>query len=244
MKLQGKTILLTGAAGGVGRATAMLLAGKGANLVLADIRSEPLREMAAQIGDRALPIAADVSCAQDVRNMVDAAMAQFGRVDVLVNNAGGSANLLGKISTFLDSEEATWDFVFALNLKGTFLCTHAVLEQMVRRRAGKIINIASIAGVCGLEERVDYSAAKAGVIGMTRALAMEVGEYNIQVNCISPGLILHSGICKTEGTYLRRSGDAAEVASLIAFLASEEADYITGQNYVIDGGRCLGPKQK
>ena len=244
MQLQGKTILLTGAAGGVGRATALRLAKEGANLALADIRGDELRKIATQIGKTALPLEADVSRTQDVQRMVNETVGRFGCVDVLVNNAGGSANLLGKITTFIDSEESTWDFVFGLNLKGTFLCAHAVLGQMIQRRSGKIINIASIAGVCGLEERVDYSAAKAGVIGMTRALAMEVGRYNIQVNCISPGMINSWGISPPGKTYLGHGGDPAEVASLIAFLASEEADYITGQNYVIDGGRCLGPKEK
>ena len=115
---------------------------------------------------------------------------------------------------------------------------------MMERRSGKIINVASVAGVCGLEEMVDYSAAKSGIIGMTRALAMEVGRYNINVNCVSPGTVSSWSQIPPEATYLGRGGKPEEIANLIAFLASHEADYITGANYLIDGGRTLGPKAK
>ena len=247
MRFDGQCAIITGAGGGVGRATAMRLAREGARVVLADVNLpgalEVQREIQAEGGD-ALAVEADVRLADFVKAMVETARAHFGPVDILVNNAGGSARLIGKKSWFWESEESTWDWTFGVNLKGPFLCARAVICQMMERRSGKIINVASVAGVCGLEEMVDYSAAKSGIIGMTRALAMEVGRYNINVNCVSPGTVSSWSQIPPEATYLGRGGKPEEIANLIAFLASHEADYITGANYLIDGGRTLGPKAK
>lgn len=247
MRFEGQCAIITGAGGGVGRATAMRLAREGARVVLADVNLpgalEVQREIQAEGGD-ALAVEADVRLADSVNAMVETARAHFGPVDILVNNAGGSARLIGKKSWFWESEESTWDWTFGVNLKGPFLCARAVICQMMERRSGKIINVASVAGVCGLEEMVDYSAAKSGIIGMTRALAMEVGRYNINVNCVSPGTVSSWSQIPPEATYLGRGGKPEEIANLIAFLASHEADYITGANYLIDGGRTLGPKAK
>ena len=247
MRFAGQCAIITGAGGGVGRATAMRLAREGARVVLADVNLpgalEVQREIQAEGGD-ALAVEADVRLADSVNAMVETARAHFGPVDILVNNAGGSARLIGKKSWFWESEESTWDWTFGVNLKGPFLCARAVICQMMERRSGKIINVASVAGVCGLEEMVDYSAAKSGIIGMTRALAMEVGRYNINVNCVSPGTVSSWSQIPPEATYLGRGGKPEEIANLIAFLASHEADYITGANYLIDGGRTLGPKAK
>ncbi|MDD6883710.1 MAG: SDR family oxidoreductase [Eubacteriales bacterium] len=247
MRFDGQCAIITGAGGGVGRATAMRLAREGARVVLADVNLpgalEVQREIQAEGGD-ALAVEADVRLADSVNAMVETARAHFGPVDILVNNAGGSARLIGKKSWFWESEESTWDWTFGVNLKGPFLCARAVICQMMERRSGKIINVASVAGVCGLEEMVDYSAAKSGIIGMTRALAMEVGRYNINVNCVSPGTVSSWSQIPPEATYLGRGGKPEEIANLIAFLASHEADYITGANYLIDGGRTLGPKAK
>lgn len=174
--------------------------------------------------------------------MVGAVLARFGKIDILVNNAGGSAALLGKTSAFRDMPEEVWKWVVDLNLHGTMICTQSVLNHMIERKYGRIINFGSIAGVCGLPNWAAYSAAKGAIIALTKTLAMEVGEYGINVNCISPGAILsRPGGDWSRGTWLRRGGEPAEVAALAAFLASDEAGYITGVNYLIDGGRTLGP---
>jgi NAD(P)-dependent dehydrogenase (short-subunit alcohol dehydrogenase family) len=245
MKLQEKTAIVTGAAGNIGRATALLLAAEGANVVVSDINGAKAANVTAEIvraGGRALTSVVDVRDSGQVRVMVQETIDTYGRVDILVNNAGGSGNLIGKITPFCDSEESTWDFVLDLNLKGTFICTRAVLDFMIRQKSGKIINMGSVAGVNGLMTRVDYSAAKGGIIAFTKALAMEVGPYQINVNCVSPGVITNNPTQFSDGTYLGRSGKPDEVAKLIFFLASADSDFITGQNYAIDGGRTLGVK--
>ena len=247
MRFKDRCAVITGAAGGVGRATALRMAREGACVVLADINAEKAEAVAAEIvagGGRAIAVQTDVQRGESVEGMIERAHQSFGGVDILVNNAGGSARVIGKKTWFWESEESTWDWTFGVNLKGPFLCARAVINEMIERRRGKIVNIASVSGVCGLEEMVDYSAAKSGVIGMTRALAMEVGRYNVNVNCISPGTIDSWTVAPPQATYLGRGGKPEEVANLICFLASEEADYITGVNYLIDGGRVLGPKAK
>ena len=160
----------------------------------------------------------------------------------MVNNAGGSAALLKKLTRFVDAEPETLDFVIDTNLKGAMYCTQAVLPSMIEKRYGKIINISSIAALCGLYDRVDYAAAKAALIGMTKALAMEVGEYNICVNCISPGAIERGGVKREHMTFLGENGHSGtpqDIADTVLFLA--EQDFITGQNIVVDGGSTLGP---
>lgn len=245
MKLQNKTAIVTGAAGRIGRLISLRLASEGASVVVCDINGDKAQAVTAEIiavGGQAMTAIADVRDSKQVNDMVAAALEKFGRIDILVNNAGGSGNLLGKISHFCESEESTWDFVLSLNLKGTLICTRAVINHMIEQRSGKIINMGSVAGVNGLMTRVDYSAAKGGIISFTKALAMEVGPYQINVNCVSPGLISESVNNSSSGTYLGRTGRPEEVAELILFLASSDSDFITGQNYAVDGGRTLGVK--
>ncbi|NLB45741.1 MAG: SDR family oxidoreductase, partial [Clostridiaceae bacterium] len=195
MKLQGKTAIVTGAAGNIGRATALLLAAEGATVIVSDINDEKAAAVTAEIiqaGGQALTCITDVRDSKQVISMVQTTLDKYNGVDILVNNAGGSGNLIGKITQFCDSEESTWDFVLDLNLKGTFICTRAVLDTMIKQKSGKIINLGSVAGVNGLMTRVDYSAAKGGIIAFTKALAMELGPYQINVNCVSPGAIPHN----------------------------------------------------
>lgn len=247
MRFENQCAVITGGAGGVGRATAIRMALEGASVVIADSNYEKAVATAAEIaglGGTAIAVLTDVRSGDSVNCMIKEAHKVFGKVDILVNNAGGSARVIGKKTWFWEADESTWDWTFGVNLKGQFLCARAVIKEMIERRKGKIVNVASVSGVCGLEEMVDYSAAKSGVIGMTRALAMEVGRFNVNVNCISPGAIDSWTVAPPQATYLGRGGKPEEVANLICFLASSEADYITGANYLIDGGRVLGPKAK
>jgi len=247
MRFAGKTALVTGAAGGIGRAIATALAREGANVVVMDVREQGADEVAQAItesGGTAWAAAADIRDSARVREAVAEATDRLGAIDILVNNAGGPADWIGggevKRTRFADATEETWRLVLDVNLLGPMIVTQAVVGGMIARRRGKIVSIASVAGVNGLPEMVDYSAAKGGVIAMTKALAIELGEHNIQVNCVSPGSIAtHGG---GPPTLLRRVGQPEEVACLVLFLASEAADFITGQNYVIDGGRTLSTR--
>ena len=246
MKMQDKVVMITGAGGCIGRATAKAMAREGAKLILCDLTREALSPILDQV--RALGAEA-ITCAFDVRShegAVEAArsgLARFGRIDALVAVAGGSAALINKLSTFVDSDPETWDFVMGINVQGSFNCVHAVLPHMIERQQGRIILFGSIAGVGGLAGRADYSAAKGALSSFTRALAMEVGAYNITVNCVSPGAIHRDGVPIEGMTYMGPWGESAgpePVAAMCLFLASQDGWFITGQNYQVDGGRTLG----
>jgi len=192
--------------------------------------------------DHLLPVPVHPDVAEKVLpDGVCQSLVDHGQVDILVNNAGGAVDWLGggtmKRTLFVDSTEEAWNLVVSVNLLGPMIVCRAVLGNMIKRHRGKIINVASVAGVNGLAGLVDYSAAKGGVIALTRGLALELGEHNINVNAVSPGSIdTHPG---TPATFLRRPGQPEDVANLVLFLASEESDFITGQNYIIDGGRTI-----
>lgn len=242
---KGKTVMVTGAGKNIGREIALDFAKMGANVIVCDCNreyAESTAEEVAQAGSAALTAVCDVRNRAEVFEYADKAVKKFGTVDILVNNAGGSAALLNKLTKFADAEEDTLNFVIDTNVKGTFNCTQAVLRPMIEQKSGKIINMSSISAVCGLYDRVDYSAAKAAVIGMTKALAMEVGQYNICVNCISPGAIARDGARLSHMTFLGEDGHGGtpkDISSAVLFLASQ--DFITGQNFIVDGGRTLGP---
>jgi NAD(P)-dependent dehydrogenase (short-subunit alcohol dehydrogenase family) len=252
MELENKVAIVTGAAGGIGRAIAIRLAKEGAALSVNDISLESLNKVADEIKAmrcRVIAVKADVTSSQEVKQMVKTTLDEFGGIDVLVNVAGGAARGKGR-GYFHEVPEEFWSSVIDLNLKGTLMCCHAVIEHMIQRRRGKIINIASIAGMIGSSNRMaDYSAAKAGVIGFTKALAKELGSYGINVNSVSPGPIATPRFFTLEeeakkmlenATYLKRLGKPEEVANVVLFLASDEASYVTGQNYAVCGGRSLG----
>ena len=244
-KFQGKTIIVTGAGKNIGKQIAIDFASEGANVVVCDYNAEYANQTVAEIesmGCCAMAVVCDVRDREKVFECVDTAVTKFGKIDVLVNNAGGSAALLNKLSKFVDAEPETLDFVIDTNVKGAMNFTQAILKPMIKQKSGKIINMSSIAAVCGLKERVDYSAAKAALIGMTKTLAMEVGEYNICVNCVSPGAIGRDGEQLERMTFLGengRSGSPKDISDMVLFLASQ--DFITGQNFIVDGGRTLGP---
>jgi NAD(P)-dependent dehydrogenase (short-subunit alcohol dehydrogenase family) len=241
--LEGKVAVITGAGGGIGKATAMLFAEEGAKVTIIDVNEEGLRTTQKEIeasGGSALSFRADIRDAKLIVEIVEKTIVTFHGLDILANVAGIWGHHTGKWTEFIDSDEETWDQILQVNLKGTFICTHAVLRHMAKQGRGKIINLGSVAGVSGLPKMVDYSASKGAIISFTKALAIEVGKYNIQVNCVSPGSIHTHG--NDPPTLLGRAGTPEEAAQLILFLASGNADFITGQNYIIDGGRTLSTR--
>ena len=242
-----KVAMITGATSGIGEATAKLFAQTGDyDLIIAGRRADRLKALKKELkeayGTKVHVMSFDVRDYQRGLAALDSMPEEYRRIDILVNNAGGSAGLFGRLSRFRDAGEEVWSRVLDLNLHGTLRCIRAVLNPMIERRYGRIVSIASIAAAVGILDRVDYSAAKGGIVSLTKALAMEVGGYGVTVNSVSPGAIARRPTDSIPGgIYVGRMGTPEEVASLVAFLASEEAAFITGCDYIIDGGRVLGP---
>jgi 3-oxoacyl-[acyl-carrier protein] reductase len=250
MKLANRVALVTGASGGIGRGIALRLAEDGAQVIIHfhrnHMEAEKLSQEIADLGRENLICQADVTKGVEVQAMVEKALARFGRIDILVNNAGGSAR--DKASLFHLSAEDTWDWVIGLNLKSTLLCTRAVIESMIKAKEGKIINVSSAAGLTGEAGLADYSAAKAAVIGFTKALAKEVGRFGIRVHCIAPALIETPALLRNpkevieniqKNILVGRLGKPKEVGNLVSFLASDEANYMTGGVHLISGGSYI-----
>ncbi len=250
MNLQNKTAIVTGAGSGIGKATAFRLAREGANVVALDIHAETAAATVDEIirnGGSAMAAQADIRDSARIQAIVADVLGRYGRIDILINNAGGPAGFFKgmKSTRFIESTEDVWRMIIDINLMGTLIVTRAVLDTMIEKRQGKIVNIGSVAGVNGLANMADYSAAKGGVIAFTKTLAIELGEYHINVNCVSPGSVgkyIDGELTGGPPTFLGRPGKPEEFANLITFLASDEADFITGQNYIIDGGRVLSTK--
>ena len=245
MKFAGKTAIVTGAASGLGKATAELFARNGAKLAIVDINREPLLKVGDSIrnaGGEALVLTVDVSKNDQVQSAVADTLAEFGHVDILVNNAGAGWSGSG-VGMFKDLSPEDWEWILDLNIKGTMYFTQAVANHMVERKYGKIVNVASVAATGGIPRLAVYSASKGAIVVFTKSIAMELGQYGINVNCISPGLITtENPPPATDGNFLGRKGTADEMALLIEFLASDDASFITGVDYLIDGGRALGMK--
>jgi 3-oxoacyl-[acyl-carrier protein] reductase len=246
-KLDGKIAIVTGGARGIGGHIATAFAAEGADVVIADVldadTAAPVLSSIAESGRRHLLVRTDVSDEQQVRAMVDAALAEFGRVDILVNDAG-----IFTQSNFVDLDVAEWDRVISVNLRGVFLCTRFVLPGMLERKSGKIINIASQLGQIGGIEMVHYSASKAGVIGLTKALAREVSAQGVHVNAIAPGPILTDMMAEETDEWaarklaelpMERFGEPHEVAPTAVFLASDDSSYYVGQTLCPNGGDVM-----
>ncbi|EKN63845.1 3-oxoacyl-[acyl-carrier-protein] reductase [Schinkia azotoformans] len=245
--LTGKVALVTGASRGIGREIAIELAEAGAKVAVNYSGSEAkANEVVDQIkaaGGEAFAIQANVSNTESVEAMVKEVISQFGALDILVNNAG-----ITRDNLLMRMKEEEWDAVINTNLKGVFICTKAVTRQMMKQRKGRIINIASIVGVCGNPGQANYVAAKAGVIGLTKTTAKELASRNITVNAIAPGFIttdmtdeLPEDI-KNEMLKqipLAQFGSPSDIANVVRFLAADESSYITGQTIHVDGGMVM-----
>jgi 3-oxoacyl-[acyl-carrier protein] reductase len=244
--IAGKTALITGAARGIGFAIANRLADQGANIVISDILSDQAKEASESIaakGVKSIALAGDISKAEDVEKLFAAAQDQFGGVDILVNNAG-----ITRDNLIMRMDEKAWDQVISVNLKGAFLCTKAASRGMMKKRAGRIINMASIVGIIGNVGQANYSASKAGLIALTKSSAKEFGSRGVTVNAVAPGYIA-TNMTETlpqevkdgflNNTPLKRPGTPEDIAGVVAFLASDDAAFITGQVIHIDGGLVM-----
>ena len=247
MRLKDKVAIVTGAGSGMGRAIGQAFVREGARVAVADINLEAAQATAALLesaGGAAIAVRVDVTRKAETLAMAQATLARFGRIDVLVNNAGARC-----LKGFLEHTEEDWHRMIDINLTGHFLCSQAVVPTMLAHGKGKIINLASIAAHTGRPDRVAYCAAKAGVMGLTRAMAMDLRGKNICVTAISPGSIAtpmnQAAATSTEvdwgrETVIGRWGTAEDVAHAAVFLASNESDYITGSEIAVEGGWLIG----
>ncbi len=243
MELKGKVALVTGAAQGIGKAVTLLLVRHGADVIVADINMEKAEETAREVqslGQQAMAVKLDVTRLQEVEATVEAALQRFGKIDILINNAG-----IARDKLILRMTEEDWDAVLAVNLKGTFNCTKAVIKHMSKQRSGKIVNIASVVGEMGNPGQANYAASKAGVIGFTKTIAREFAQRGINVNAIAPGYIqtpMTDALPEKAKEELKRMipmerlGQPEDVARAVLFLVSEASGYITGNVLKVNGG--------
>jgi 3-oxoacyl-[acyl-carrier protein] reductase len=243
MRLKGKKAIVTGAGQGIGRSIALKMAQEGADVVIAERSPDTGAQTAGEIktlGKKAIFVAVDVADQRAVLTMVSQVLDAWKRIDILVNNAG-----FDRGATLLKVKEEDWDAVLSVHLKGTLNCIQAVAPHMIENRYGKIVNISSIYGKSGGIAAISYSAAKAGVLGLTKSVARELGRYQINVNAVVPGLTLTPTIAKMPEKYkklildhtpLGRIGQPDEVANVVVFLASDEASFMTGAAVDVSGG--------
>jgi NAD(P)-dependent dehydrogenase (short-subunit alcohol dehydrogenase family) len=251
-RLEGRVAIVTGGGHGIGKAYAARLAREGAKVVIAEIDAPAARAVAAEMasrGQEALAVATDVADRASVEEMARRAVAAYGRIDVLVNNAAIFATVPMSRAPFDQIEPAEWDRMMAVNLRGTWLASCAVIPQMRRQRYGKIVNISSGTALKGSASRIHYVTSKAGILGFTRTLAREVGADNICVNCVAPGStlseespdqdVIEMRTAAASTRALRRVQTPEDLVGAVAFFASSDSDFITGQTLVVDGGSCM-----
>ncbi|MCO5071939.1 MAG: 3-oxoacyl-[acyl-carrier-protein] reductase [Rhizobiaceae bacterium] len=243
LDLTGRKALVTGATGGIGEAIARLLHAQGATVGLHGTRVEKLEALAAELGDRVRLFPADLSNRDEVKALGQKAEAELDGVDTLINNAG-----ITKDGLFVRMSDADWDAVLEVNLTAVFRLTRELTHPMMRRRFGRIVNITSVVAVTGNPGQANYIASKAGMIGFTKSLAQEIASRNVTVNCVAPGFIESAMTGKLNDKQkeaimgaipMKRMGTGAEVASAVAFLAADEAAYITGQTIHVNGGMAM-----
>lgn len=246
MRLEGKVAIITGSGRGLGKEAAFLFAEEGAKVVVGDINYESAEEVAAAIGEKggeAMAVKLDVTDPASIQAMVDRVLEHFGSIDVLVNNAGITAD-----AQLVKMNQDQWDRVIAVNLKGVYNCTKAIAPIMIARGSGRIINTSSVVGVYGNFGQTNYAATKAGVIGMTKVWARELGRKGITVNAVAPGFTMTemmstvpekilSGI--RDKTPLGRLGEPRDIAYAYLYLASDEANFVNGATIQVDGGLVL-----
>lgn len=240
-----RVALVTGAGSGIGRATALAFAAEGARVIVCDVDGDATRETARMVGQRgqaAFPLIADVSDARQAAAMVDEGIGRYGRIDFAFNNAGIEVDI---VTTSACSEE-NWDRTLAVNLKGVWLCMKAELQHMLPRKAGSIVNCSSVAGLVGFAGLPAYSASKHGVVGLTRAAALEYAGIGIRVNAVCPGVVrtamvdrilhAHPDIDLLAREPVGRMGTPEEIAASVIWLCSDKATFVTGQAIAVDGG--------
>ena len=241
--LSGKTALVTGATGGIGGSIARALHAQGATVALSGTRKEVLEQLAAELGERAFVVPADLSSAESVEALVPAAEAAMGSVDILVNNAG-----LTRDGLFMRMKDEDWDLVLRVNLDAAFRLSRAAIRGMMKKRWGRIVTITSVVGTTGNPGQANYAASKAALVGMSKALAAEVASRNVTVNCVAPGFIATpmTDVLNDKqreailGTIpAGRLGAPNDIGAAVVYLASEEAGYVTGQTLHVNGGMAM-----